>query len=743
MAVINGTAGNDTLVGGDASDFMYGLEGDDSLSGAAGNDSLNGGPGNDTLNGGDGKDYVIYTDATAGVAISLVNGTASGGGGNDTLVSIETVFGSPFADTITGDAGANLLFGRAGDDTIDGGAGDDTLSGDEGNDALIGGLGLDTVIFNSATSGVTVNLALGTASGGGLGNDTLDSIERVEGSSYGDSLTGDIGDDALAGWGGDDIIDGGEGNDSTFFSGNFADYSVSYDGEAGRFTITDLTSSRDGSNTYRNIESFQFNDVVKTAAQLGGGPPPDSTPPLLIGLSPLDGATGVALDANLVGTFSEPLFRGTGLIVLRSADGVVFESYDVATSPNITIDGAVVTVNPSANLAPGTLYTLTAPAGVFKDAAGNPTTASDPGLTFATAGAAQTGTSGSDTLNGSVGDDRIDGAAGDDVIDGGAGNDSLLGGAGNDALLGGSGDDTLDGGTGSDRMEGGKGADLYYVDHVGDLVLELDNAASVAPSLRPALDLGSTVDKVVSSITYSLTSFVENLDLAAGGGNLSGVGNSLDNTLTGNEGTNTFTGAGGNDLIDGQAGLDSALYAGLRADYTVILGSGATTVQANIGTDGRDTVRNIERLRFADLGIALDTGATQSAGGAALLIGAVLGQAALAAKKPLVGAVIDLFDQGYTLAVLSGAVTRLDIWGLLANGGAASASNTQIASYLLTTVNGSAPDSITLNAAVAALDSETGAAQGSFLWHLAESAQNQSQVNLVGLAQTGLEYTVG
>ncbi|MEN9396569.1 MAG: hypothetical protein RLZ81_1099, partial [Pseudomonadota bacterium] len=39
-----------------------------------------------------------------------------------------------------------------------------------------------------------------------------------------------------------------------------------------------------------------------------------------------------------------------------------------------------------------------------------------------------------------------------------------------------------------------------------------------------------------------------------------------------------------------------------------------------------------------------------------------------------------------------------------------------------------------------ALDSETGAAQGAFLWHLAESAANQRQVNLVGLAQSGLEF---
>ncbi len=102
---------------------------------------------------------------------------------------------------------------------------------------------------------------------------------------------------------------------------------------------------------------------------------------------------------------------------------------------------------------------------------------------------------------------------------------------------------------------------------------------------------------------------------------------------------------------------------------------------------------------------------------------------------------IDLFDQGFTLQVLSGAVMRLPIWGLLVGNGAATASNTEIANYLLTTVNRTTPDVATLNATVKALDAETGAAQGNYLWQLAESSANQAQVGLVGLAETGLEFT--
>ena len=76
---------------------------------------------------------------------------------------------------------------------------------------------------------------------------------------------------------------------------------------------------------------------------------------------------------------------------------------------------------------------------------------------------------------------------------------------------------------------------------------------------------------------------------------------------------------------------------------------------------------------------------------------------------------------------------RLDIWTLLAGGN----SSDQIASYLLRTVNGVAPDAATLAAAVHTLN--TGV-QGDLLAELAVTAANQVQVGLTGLAQSGLEY---
>lgn len=208
--------------------------------------------------------------------------------------------------------------------------------------------------------------------------------------------------------------------------------------------------------------------------------------------------------------------------------------------------------------------------------------------------------------------------------------------------------------------------------------------------------------------------------------------------LLGTPSADTLTPRVGSESIDGGAGLDTLVYAGTKATYQ--LSQSATNFVVTNPSDGdTDTLSNIERLKFSDINVALDMATTQSGGQTALLLGAVLGKASLTAKKPLVGTVLDLFDQGYTLDQLCGAVMRLPIWGALANGGQADASATEIATYLLTTAKGYAPDPATLASAVNSLANDP---QGTLLWQLAESQANQIQVGLVGLMATGLEFAV-
>ncbi len=80
-----------------------------------------------------------------------------------------------------------------------------------------------------------------------------------------------------------------------------------------------------------------------------------STPPLVPTFSPKDNAFGVALNANLVATFSETIQKGTGNITIRRADGTVFETINV-TSTAVTLSGGKVTINPVNNLVAGAGY---------------------------------------------------------------------------------------------------------------------------------------------------------------------------------------------------------------------------------------------------------------------------------------------------------------------------------------------------------------------------------------------------
>ncbi|WEI17166.1 type I secretion protein [Acinetobacter proteolyticus] len=152
-------------------------------------------------------------------------------------------------------------------------------------------------------------------------------------------------------------------------------------------------------------------------------------------------------------------------------------------------------------------------------------------------------------------------------LEGGAGNDTLMGAWGNDTLIGGLGNDILDGGKGSDSMAGGAGDDLYYVNESDDIVVENQSEGN---------------DKVISVMSYTLGENLEALTLA-GNENLNGIGNILNNILTGNDGNNTLTGLAGNDSINGGAGND-ILDGGIGTD-TLDGGSGADTLIGGLGDD--------------------------------------------------------------------------------------------------------------------------------------------------------------
>ncbi|CAN5256634.1 hypothetical protein BH10PSE14_BH10PSE14_10440 [soil metagenome] len=198
------------------------------------------------------------------------------------------------------------------------------------------------------------------------------------------------------------------------------------------------------------------------------------------------------------------------------------------------------------------------------------------------------GSAGSDTITitETAHDNFIYGLAGNDVLRGSDARNVMYGGTGDDRMIGGASNDLLDGGTGADQLYGGLGNDTYYVDRADDLVFENANEGT---------------DTVIASAGFYLYANIENLTLAAGAGDIFGVGNELANVITGNEGSNLLIAGAGADVVHGGAGIDSLfgqdgndqLYGDAGVDYLVggtgdDMLDGGTGADALYGEDGND-----------------------------------------------------------------------------------------------------------------------------------------------------------
>jgi hypothetical protein len=81
--------------------------------------------------------------------------------------------------------------------------------------------------------------------------------------------------------------------------------------------------------------------------------------------------------------------------------------------------------------------------------------------------------------------------------------------------------------------------------------------------------------------------------------------------LNGNAGNDVLYGESGNDTLNGGDGIDTAMYLGMRANYTI---SGNTVTAKNGAVDGSDTLNSVERLTFLDGTLAFDVAKGSHAG---------------------------------------------------------------------------------------------------------------------------------
>jgi Ca2+-binding RTX toxin-like protein len=547
------------ILGDDDAESITGTSIADRIEGNLGNDTLNGGVGNDTLDGGTGVDTLDGGDDDDLFRVSVANDAAGetydGGAGIDTM----EFYGPGGAIDLRNDTYDEidyLKFTQGAGETITVYMNAAQFYGPDWYISVITfGAGADILSIdmadypdNAFDGGLLVLSGFGPGDSIEIEGDG--DAEYIVGSSVGDHITGNGGNDTLLGGPGEDTLEGGLGDDTYYDlvadDPGFSDDFLEYAGGGRDLLITDFGVG--------NLSSLtEFEDLT--------------------GIAATNALTGNAKRNVITGAAGADTLDGAGNADTL-AGGAGSDLYYIDNRRDVVVENA---------------------------ASGTDTVRST--VTFTLASHIENLELMAAAKNGN-GNNRPN------IITGNDANNRLRGHENNDTLNGGGGGDELDGGIGNDSMTGGDGSDKYYVDSLGDIVVETNANQATGGS-----------DTVFSQVNYTLGANVEVLRLQSGTG-LAGTGNGLNNRIFGSNGADLLQGLGGGDRLEGSNGNDTL--AGGTGNDTLTGGANADVFRfaaSNAGADRiEDFVRNGDRFQlsggsFTALQIAgLDTILTHNGG---------------------------------------------------------------------------------------------------------------------------------
>lgn len=263
--------------------------------------------------------------------------------------------------------------------------------------------------------------------------------------------------------------------------------------------------------------------------------------------------------------------------------------------------------------------------------------------------------------------------------------------------------------------------------------LTINPSADLLDSSEYKLEFASVKDLAgnayAGSSNYNFSTAIP-LILTGTKGNDNLIGDAGNDTLSGAEGNDILKGNGGNDMLDGGSGLDLARFNGKIADYTLSQNGANLVVQANSGTDGKDTLQHIERLQFSDNNLAFDI--LGNAGQAYRLY-----QAAFDRKPDLAGLGywINDMDKGSSLTNVAGGFFQSPEFQALYG---SNPNTTTLITNFYKNVLHRAPDQAGFDYWANELNNNIITPAGA-LASFCESTENQAQV--IGSIQNGIEYS--
>jgi uncharacterized protein YjiK len=126
---------------------------------------------------------------------------------------------------------------------------------------------------------------------------------------------------------------------------------------------------------------------IYVVSEVGGGA---GRPELLV-FSPSQSKAAIAPGSNLYLIFNQPIVAGTGSVVLSNGAGDT-RTIAISDSAQIKLNSRTLVIDPATDLIPGTTYSVSYPAGLLKDAAGNnaPALSNAAQISFTTVGVLDT-----------------------------------------------------------------------------------------------------------------------------------------------------------------------------------------------------------------------------------------------------------------------------------------------------------------------------------------------------------------